>query len=69
MTYPRGVVDLHLRQQLAVDAEVAEASALVADDAVALAGHGDEARLLAQLRALQGPQQVPRDGVDQTWAL
>ena len=67
--HPRGVVDLHLRQQLSVYAEVAEAASLVVDDAVAFAGHWDEAGPLTQLRPLQGPQQVPCDGVDQARAL
>ena len=49
---PDRVVDLHLGQQFAVDAEVAEASSLIADDAVALAGHGDESRTQAGLWAI-----------------
>jgi len=67
--YPCGIVDLHLSQQFPVDAEVAEAASLVVNDAVALAGHRDDARPLTQLWTLQGPQQVPRDGVDQARAL
>lgn len=63
-SYPAGIVDLHLGQKLSVYAEVAEATSLVVDDAVAFAGHGDEARPLAQLRPLQSPEQVPCDGVD-----
>lgn len=63
--YPRGIVDLHLCQQFAVYAEVTEATSLIIDDAVSLAGHGDETRPLAQLRTFQGPQQVSCDGVNQ----
>lgn len=67
--HPRGVVDLHLGQKFPVDAEVAETSSLVVDDAVALAGHGDEPGPQTQLWPLQGPEQVPGDGVDQAGAL
>lgn len=67
--YSRGIVDFHLRQQFAIYAEVAETTSLVINDAVSLAGHGDEARPHAKLRTLQGPQQVACDGVDQAWAL
>ena len=49
---PDRVVDLHLGQQFPVDAEVAEAASLVADDAVALAGHRNEARTQAGLWAI-----------------
>lgn len=68
-THPGGIIDLHLCQQLPVDAEVAETASVVVDDAVALAGHRDEPRTAVVIRALQGPQEVPRDGVHQTWAL
>lgn len=64
--HPGGIVDLHLCQQLPVDAEVAETASLIVDDAVALAGHRDEPWTLIVVRALQGPQEVPCDGVDQT---
>lgn len=37
--HPGGIIDLHLCQQFSINAEVAEAASLVADDAVALAGH------------------------------
>lgn len=67
--HPGGIIDLHLCQQLPVDAEVAEPASVVVDDAVALAGHRDEPRTLIVVGALQGPQEVPRDGVHQTWAL
>lgn len=67
--HPGGVIDLHLCQQLPVDAEVAETATVVVDDAVALAGHRDEPWTLIVIGALQGPQEVPRDGVHQTWAL
>ena len=62
--YTCGVVDLHLGEQLAVDAEVAELAPLVADDAVALAGHGDEAWESAVVWPLQSPKEVPSDGVE-----
>lgn len=39
VTYTCGVIDLHLGQQLAIDAEVAELTPVVVDDAVALTGH------------------------------
>lgn len=58
-----------MRQHFAVNAEVAEAAPLIVDDAVALARHGDEAGPLAQLRPLQGPEQVPCDSVNQARAL
>lgn len=67
--HPGGIVDLHLCQQLPVDAEVAEAASLIVDDAVALAGHRDEPRTLIVVWALQGPQEVPCDGVHQTRSL
>lgn len=67
--YPRGVVDLHLCQQFSIYAEVAKAASLIVDDAVALAGHWDEAGPLTQLRALQGSEKVPGDSVDQARAL
>lgn len=67
--HPGGVIDLHLCQQFPINAEVAEAAPLVVDDAVALTGHGDEPRALIVVWALQSPQQVPCDGVDQTWTL
>jgi len=56
-------------QQLAVDAEQAEVSLVEVDDTVALGGGLDEARPVAAFEALQGPQQVPVHGVDQTGAL
>lgn len=56
-------------QKFSINAEVAEASSLIVDDAVALARHRDEAGPLAQFRPLQGPEQVPRDSVNQAWAL
>lgn len=67
--YPGRVVELHLSEQLAIDAEVAEAASLVVYDAVTLAGHGDEPRLLAVFWTLQSPQQIPCDGVYQAWTL
>lgn len=68
-SYPCGVIELHLSEQLAIDAEIAEAASLVVDDAVTLAGDRDEPRLLAVLRPLQSPQQIPCDGVYQAWTL
>lgn len=68
-SHPCGVVDLHLRQKFSVDAEVAKTSSLVVNDAVALAGHGDEPGTQTKLRPLQGPEQIPGDGVNQARAL
>jgi len=56
-------------QQLAVDTEVTEVALVVVDHAVALGGGLDEARPYAAVRALQGPQQVPIHGMDQTRTL
>lgn len=64
-----GVVDFHLCQQFSIDAEVAEKTSFVTDDAVALAGHRDEPGPLKMIRSLQSPQKVSCDGVDQTWTL
>lgn len=64
-----GVVDFHLCQQFSIDAEVAETTSLVTDNAVALAGHRDEPGPLKMARILQSPQKVSCDGVDQTWTL
>lgn len=68
-SYPGGVVQLHLSEELAIDAEVAEAASLVVYDAVTLTGDGDEPWLLAVLWTLQSPQQIPCDGVYQAWTL
>lgn len=68
-SYPGGVIELHLSEQLAVDAEVAETASLVVDDAVTFTGDGNESRLLAVLWAFQGPQKIPCDGVYQAWTL
>src|SRR4029434_10388069 len=59
----------HTLQQCAIDAEVVGLTPLVIDDTVALAGHRNQTRPQAVLWALQGPQQVPGDGVHQTWTL
>lgn len=67
--YPGGIIDCHLCQKFSINAEVAEAASLVADDAMALARHRDEPWALIVVRALQSSQQVPSDGVDQTWTL
>lgn len=37
--HPCGIVDLQLRQKFSVNTKVAEASSLIVNDAVALAGH------------------------------
>lgn len=63
------VFHLHVSQQFAVDAEEAELSLVVIDHAVALGGRLDEAGPQAALGALQGPQQVPIHGMDQTRTL
>lgn len=67
--YPGRIIDLHLCQQFSINAEVAKVASLIVDDAVALAGHWDEPWALIVVRPLQSPQQVPCDGVDQTWTL
>lgn len=69
LAYPGGIIDLHLCQQFSINAEVTQAAFLIVDNAVTLAGHWDEPRALMAVWALQSPQQVPRDGVDQTWTL
>lgn len=68
-SHPGGIVDLHLCQQFAINAEVAEVPSLIVDNAVALTGHWDEPGALTVSRSLQSPQKVPSDGVDQTWTL
>lgn len=67
--YPGGIIECHLCQKFSINAEVAEAASLVVDDAVALARHRNETWALIVVRALQSSQQVPSDGVDQTWTL
>lgn len=37
--YPGGVIDLHLRQEFAINAEIAEPAPFVVDDTVAFTGH------------------------------
>lgn len=71
LTFPHldAVLHLHVSQQFAVDTEEAELSLVVVDHAVSLGGGLDEARPQAALRALQGPQQVPIHGMDQTRTL
>lgn len=39
LAYPGGIIDFHLCQQFSINAEVAEASPLIVDDTVALAGN------------------------------
>lgn len=68
-SHPGGVFNLHLCQQFSIDAEVAEATSFIADDAMALAGHRDDPGPLKVLWSLQSPQKVSCDGVDQTWTL
>lgn len=63
------VLHLHVSQQLAVDAEETKVSLLIVDDAVSLGGGLDQARTQAAFGGLQGPQQVPVHGVDQTGTL
>lgn len=66
-TYPSGIIDLHLCQQFSINAEVAEVASFIVDDTVTLAWHRDEPWALTVVRPLQSPQQIPRDGMDQTW--
>lgn len=63
------VLHLHVSQQFAVDAEETEPSLVVVDHAVPLGGGLDEAGPQAAVWALQGPQQVPIHGMDQTRTL
>lgn len=65
-TYTCGVIDLHLGQQLSIDAEVAELTPVVVDDAVALAGHWDQTGEHTVVGTLQSSQEITGDGVDQT---
>lgn len=54
-SYPGGIIDLHLCQQFAINAEVAEAPSLIVDNAVALAGHRDEPWAQIVVWPLQSP--------------
>lgn len=63
------VLHVHVSQQFAVDAEEAKLALVVVDHAVSLSGRLDEARARAALGTLQGPQQVPIHGMDQTRTL
>lgn len=63
------VFHLHVSQQFAVDTEETKLSLVVVDHAVSLSGGLDETRPQTALRALQGPQQVPIHGMDQTRTL
>lgn len=67
--YLDAVLHLHVSQQLAVDAEEAEVALVVVDHAVPLRGRLDETWTRAALWTLQGAQQVPVHGVDQTGPL
>ena len=70
-TFPHldAVFYLHLSQQFAIDTEETKLSLVVIDHAVSLSGGLDEAGPHAVLRDLQGPQQVPIHGMDQTRTL
>lgn len=70
-TFPHldAVLHLHVSQQFAVDAKQTKVSLLVVNHAVTLAGGLDESGLQAAVRPLQGPQQVPIHGMDQTRTL
>ena len=63
------VFHLHVSEQFAVDTEVTKLPLLVVDHAMSLGGGLDETRPQAALGALQGPQQVPIHGMDQTRTL
>lgn len=69
LAYPGGIIDFHLCQQFSINAEVAEASPLIVDDTVALAGNRDEPWAQIVFWSLQSPQKVPCDGMDQTRTL
>ncbi len=55
-SYTCGVIDLHLCQEFAINAEVTEVSSLKIDDTVALTRHRDQTGPETILGALQGPQ-------------
>lgn len=59
----------HVSQQFAVDAEETKLSLVVIDHTVSLCGGLDEAGPREAVRDLQGPQQVPIHGMDQTRTL
>lgn len=63
------VLHLHVSQQFAVDAEETKVPLVIVDDAVSFSGGLNETRTQAAFRGLQGPQQVPVHGVDQTRTL
>ncbi len=63
------VLHLHVSQQFAIDTEETELSFVVVDHAVSLSGRLDETGSQAALWTLQGPQQVPIHGMDQTRTL
>lgn len=63
------VLHFQVSEQFAIDGEKTEVSLVVINDAVTLGGRLDESGPLADLRALQGPQQVPIHGMDQTRTL
>lgn len=63
------VFHLHMPKQFSIDAEKTKLSLVVVDHTVSLSGALDEARPQALLWGLQGPQQVPIHGMDQTRSL
>lgn len=63
------VLHLYVSQQFAVDGEETKVPLLIVDDAVSLSGGLDQTRTQAAFWGLQGPQQVPVHGVDQTRTL
>lgn len=63
------VFHFHVPKQLSIDTEETKLSLVVIDHTVPLSGRLDEAGPHALLWALQGPQQVPIHGMDQTRTL
>lgn len=70
-TFPHldAVFHLHVPEQFPIDTEETKLSFVVIDHTVSLSGRLDEAGQHAFLWALQGPQQVPIHGMDQTRTL
>lgn len=69
ISYTCGVVNLHLGEQLSVDAEVTELASLIADDTVAFTRDRYEPRERTVIGTLQSPEEIPGDGVHQTRTL
>lgn len=63
------VFHFHVSEELSVYAEEAKLSLIIINHTVTLGGGLDESGLLAALWAVQGPQQVPIHGMDQTRTL